>query len=305
MEKKVKKRIATRNNYVYSQDREEWVVETSFLYTKQVFDKHGNLLKDAGYNIFGDFETLNVYQYDEKGNLIEQHIHYDENEIAETHRMENREDGKPLREIVEYADGSVDTVTFSYDDNGYLLEEVEMDADGVVESHEIYEFIKGKMIHEVTFGPEETKMTENFHTYDEKGNLLESKLWNSENGDQGRVVHEYDEKDQRTETLHYNAAGQLIERSIYTYDDKGNVVELEEEDTTGLRRTKFELDGKNNILLQEEHNEAGDLNLRIERSYDEEGQLAETAVFIDRHNEMPEVYYTVVYETEYFQEVIS
>jgi YD repeat-containing protein len=300
MDKKISKRTATKDNYVYSQEQEQWIVETSFLYGLLEYDTRGNVIKEASYNIFGDFDTLNIYKYDEKGFLIEQYIHYDEDEVAETHRMENREDGKPLREFVEYQDGSLDTVTFTYDADGNLLEEVEMDADGIIESHDIYEYSDGKMVHETIYGPDETRMTENTHTYDENGNLVESKLWNSEAGDQGRVVHEYDEKGQRTETLRYNASGQLIARTIFILDEKGNVVELEEEDTTGLRRTKIGMDENGNMILQEETNEAGELNVRIERMYNEDGEQIESSVFIDRHDQTPEVYYTIKYEFEYY-----
>jgi hypothetical protein len=301
MEKKIRTRTSERSNYVYSQEKDEWVVETTFRNSLQEFDERGNLIKEASYNVMGDLEVLNYYRYDDKGYLIEQIIHFDEDEIAETHRMENREDGKPLKEIVEYADGSVDTVTFNYDSDGNLLEEVEKDSDGIVESHEVYKFQNKKLIHEITFGPENTKMTENFHTYDEKGNLLESSMWNAEDGTLSKVVNEYDDKGQRVETRHYNNAEQLIARSIFTYDEKGNIVELEEEDGTGLRNTKIENDDKGNMTLQEEFSETGELNLRIERTYDEQGQLAESAVYIDRHNQMPEVYYTVTYQTGYYE----
>jgi hypothetical protein len=300
MGKKIRKRSSERSNFVYSQEEDQWVVDTTFLNSLQEYDENGNLLKEANYNAVGDFDTLNYFKYDEKGFLVEELVHIDENEVAETHRVENREDGKPVCETIEYQDGSIDTVTFSYDENGNLVAEKQVDSDGLVESHEVYEYQDGMIVHEAVYGPEETILSENKHTYNEKGKLTETISWNSEEDQEIKVINNYGENDQLIETLRYLASGLLIARSNFTYNEKGVMTDLEEEDQNGIRRTKMETDEKGNMTLQEEYNEEGDLNLRIERSYNEEGEPLESTIYMDRHGNGADVYYTVKYEYEYF-----
>lgn len=300
MDKKVCKRTTTRYNYVYSQEQEQWVVSNQFISDEQEFDVLGNLIVDRSFVADGEISEMNKYRYNEKNLLVEELIYFDANELAETHCYEYGDDNKLSKELVIYQDGTEDIITYKFNSDGMLLQKTQQDSDGEIEHREVYEYSGELLLKQEVYGLGGNMISKTNNTFDEKGNLIESVIWNQEDGNEGRVVHEYDEKGNRECSERYNAAGQIEARTSFTFDEKGNVTKLEEEDTTGSRHTKFENDEKGNAVFQEEYNDKEELNHRIERTYNEDGELIETIIYIDRHDQGPDQYYAVKHEFEYY-----
>jgi YD repeat-containing protein len=114
------------------------------------------------------------------------------------------------------------------------------------------------------------------------------------------MEYEYNETGIRTEACTYNSEDKLIARTVYTVDEKERLIELFEEDQFHKTTTTFAYDDKDNMIEQLETNKAGELNSRIIRKFDENNNLLEVAVTIDRHGVGYNQNYVVHYEYEYF-----
>ena len=102
--------------------------------------------------------------------------------------------------------------------------------------------------------------------------------------------------------LQYNTKNQLIEKATYTEDETEHVVEIPQEDAGGIKHTRSTYDEKGNTILQEELNDNEELNHRIERSYNEHGDMAESTIYIDNHGNSANQFYTIRYDYEYVTE---
>ena len=59
-------------------------------------------------------------------------------------------------------------------------------------------------------------------------------------------------------------------------------------------------DGNNNVIVQEELNANGDINHRVERKYDDENNMIESKVAINRHGQGRNEDYTIEIKYEFF-----
>ncbi len=301
MARKIKTRTTTRYNYAYSQETEAWIVANSHITSMQAFDEAGNMTAEKTFTREGEASEHNEYVYNDKAQLIEELLYFEGNELAERHIFEYREDGKMAKETITYQDSYSDYVTYLYDDLGNLIERRQQDEDGEVESLEQYEYEGELLKKETVYGSEQEFISEAIHTYDDKKNLIETKSRGKEDHEDVRMVYEYDEKGNRDCAERYNKEGQIMARTTFTFDDKGNVIELFEEDTTTSKTTKMQYDDHDNVLLHEEFNDQEELNHRIERVWDEDGELVESMVYVDRHDQGPDQYYCVKQEFEYYE----
>jgi antitoxin component YwqK of YwqJK toxin-antitoxin module len=299
MEKKIRKKTTTRHNFVYSEEDKNWVEGNHYVTATQEFDINGNLTSQRSFNRDGEPGENNEYSYDEKGRVKEELIYYEDNELAETHRYVYADDGKVLEEQIEYQGGAKDTVTYSYNSSGKLLERKQIDEEGEIESLDKYEYDGELITQESIYNGDNELITDAKHTYDAKGNIVETIALSKERGEKIRTVYEYDEQGRRDCIEHYNGNGQVFARTTYTFDESGNMTEMLEEDTVATKTTKFENDAEGRVTLQEEFNEKEELNHRIERTYDENGELIESVVYVDRHDQGPDQYYATRVSIEY------
>jgi YD repeat-containing protein len=300
MDKKVSKRTTTRHNFVYHEDEKNWVEGQYYITNIQELDANGNLLSERSYNRDGESGEHNEYHYNEQGKVVEELIYFDDDELAETHRYEYGENGKVKTESIAYQDGSADSVHYTYDAAGNLLERKQVDEDGEIESLEVYQYNGELLLQESIYNGDKELISDARHSYDEKNNVVETIAWTLERDEQLRTVYEYDEKGNRDCIEYYNGAGQIVARNSYTFDEQGYLTEMIEEDTMSTKTTKFQNDAEGRVLLQEEFNEKEELNHRIERTFNEDGELIESLVYVDRHDQGPDQYYAVRVELEYF-----
>jgi len=266
----------------------------------QELDKLGNTLKDIKYDDFEDVEEIIENIYNEKGKLIEEKIFINEKELAERRTYEIDESGKIINEFTHYLDESIDTVVYEYDEDGNIIKKVLSDSEGVVESKEIFKYKNGKEISYFFYNEDDDLTIERNSGYDDSGNLLRIVYSNLEDDEKYRVENKYDNENKLTEAFKFNRNGDLVEKYLYKHDDNGRVMEIVSENQNQNNLTKFKYDEKGNAIEQKEMSIDETLNHFIEREFDESGNVLKITVFINGHNNMPDMNYTLEYEYEFY-----
>ncbi|HNW89913.1 MAG TPA: hypothetical protein PKN48_09640 [Bacteroidales bacterium] len=305
MEKKIQNTKNYRINYAMENplnpDETDWYEKDSFLSSLTEYDQNGNTLKTLSYNHAGEIIEHYVYKYDEKNNLIEEINFFDENEIAEHRFFQYNESGKPVEEKIVYLEGGENFIKFFYDEKGNLTKRVQSDVDGEIEETEILEFMDGKLLRAVLTDGENNEMSRREYTYNDDGKMISYTFTSADPDSNFRTEYFYDENGSREKTLRYNSNNQLIEKNLFTTDENDNVTELYEEDPRSAKTTKFTFDENNNIVKQEEFNTNDELLSSIERTFDEEGRLTESLVFLQDPTQNIRQMYASKYEYEFFE----
>ena len=263
-------------------------------------DKLGNTVKDVKYDDFEDVEEIIENVYDDKGNLIEEKIFLNEEELAERKTYKIDETGKIAREFTHYLDESVDTVSYEYDADGNLIKKVLIDSEGVVESKEIFNYKDMKEISYIFYNEDDKLITERINGYDNSGNLLRTIYFNSEEDEKYRIENTYDDDNRLVKTLKFDENDDLIEKYSYKHNDKGRVIEVITENQNENNISTFKYDDNGNAIEQKEMNIDETLNHFIEREFDKNGNILKITVFINGRNTMPEINYILEYEYEFY-----
>jgi len=269
-------------------------------YSFSEFDKAGHVICEIIYQNDGTVEHKSEYRYNEKGLLIEETLINNEGSADEKKKYEYNEKGLLSKEFLIYVDESFDTTVFNYDDDGNLLEKATFTHEGNLESKKKISYKNGKICHEACFDDENNILSEVTITYNEKGNEVEIIRFDSAEKKSIRTEILYNEEGKRKEMLTYNSSEQLIARNQYEEDEKGQITMITEEDQYKYNITTLSYDAHGNNTEQFETNKAGELNSRITRIFDENNNLIEIAVMIDRHGMGYNQNYILRYFYEYY-----
>lgn len=275
--------------------------EREFLMEKKVNDEKGNVITEILYYPNGSIIQQLEYLYDDKGNLIEETLEEEGSEIAERKSHNYLENGQKHKTYVHYIDGTYDTIEYIYDDKSRLISKVTTDSDGEIDGRKEYKYQNNKLVKETEYDYEDNISDEITYDYDENGNLKEMIHYDGVEKETIKTLHEYDEKGHRIETLIYNTKGKLVEKHGFLYDEKGRVVEATEETPYENNNTTMQYDDKGNIIEQKEVNEDGEINHFVERKFDENNNLLQSSVKIDRHGQGMNQDYTIRNEIIYFE----
>jgi uncharacterized lipoprotein NlpE involved in copper resistance len=141
--------------------------------TYTAFDKEGNTIEKIEYNKDGSIKKRETAVYDSKGNLIE-----------ET-KFESKSDK-------ESKDNSTKKVTYKYNASNDKIEEVFMDADGIITKKIVYTYNRnGDKTVELTMDASSKVLKKSIYTYDAKGLKFERKNYNGENVLESIKKYEY------------------------------------------------------------------------------------------------------------------
>jgi|SRR5690554_1154702 len=211
------------------------------------YDKKGNLIKENKYNSNEKLESKKIYKYDDKLNLIELNKYNSERilESKEIYRYDYKEN---MVESNEYnSDGTLESKgIYEYNDKENLTEGKLYYSNGKL----YYEFIqkrsdKGNMVEKNYWYSFDGASEINYILkYDEKCNLIESKMYHNKELEHTRVC-KYDENNNQIEENRYDSFGKLIEvqKYKYKYDDKGNWMEkIEYENDIPKKITEREIE---------------------------------------------------------------
>ena len=136
--------------------------------------------------------------------------------------------------------------------------------------------------------------------YDDQGRVLESETWSAEMGVSSRVQNDYDDKGELIGASSFTENGDLIFK--VEYEREGDlIVGVREQSPEKTVQTKIEYDEKGNPVLQEERDNNGELHSRIERRFDEYGNVIESEAIIDTHGQGRNQHYLLKYEYEFHE----
>ena len=235
-------------------------------------------IAETQYDSKGNIEQVVEYAYDGHGFLIREFLKESDGEVVEERSFEPDEQQRLKKEFRHYADGSFDVTEFFYDENGRVVKKILSDDEGEVERVEEFEYQDDKPLLEKAVDGEGNLLLEVGYLYDDKGLLEEVHAENPEEGGSYQKVHAYTPEGNRKSTLVYDPEGELVERYLFEVDEKGHPATVVEETKTKKNTIRMEYDAQGHVVLQEEHDLNGELVNRVERRYDQQGNLLESRV---------------------------
>lgn len=172
------------------------------------YDSKGHKIKvkkESHSKSFGNYFGQWLYQYDKKGNNIE------ETYYEPTNRLRSK-------------------ILSWYDNKGNKIETKSYDANDSINSHWLYEFDnKGQIVKATWYKGEKELFSRWDYVFNDKGLEVERhlELFDSKGAPYKRVHYEYDDHNNKTEEFFYNEADSLILRLShqYQYDSIGNWVQ--------------------------------------------------------------------------------
>lgn len=155
------------------------------------------------------------------------------------------------------------------------------------------------------FGEEditEQEYTEAEITYNEEGNILTEKHFNSDGDLESAVENEYDEQGRPVSSAQYDESGELCQQNVFTYSEEGKLLKkscfygegspeyatvyvYEEgllvredsynEDEFDFTEKSYEYDENGHVAVTVEYDEEGKVMYRTVDEYDDNGRLAQ------------------------------
>ena len=264
------------------------------------YDEKGQLIKENTYFSDGKIEHQSEYKYNDNGKMVEEFLINEENEIDERKAYEYNEKGVLVKELLIYLDDSFDTIEYLYNDDGKIIEKNTFDSEMNPEESKKMTYENKLLSSENTYDAEGKMLKEIKLQYDEKGNLTQRTSLDTIEEKFLKTIYLYNEKNIVTDVLTYNSDDQLIGRSEQEANDNEQIVKIIEEDQHNYNHIEMIYDAQNNIVEQTETNKAGELNSKLYRKFDEENNLIEVAVTIDKHGYGLNQNYLLEYHYEYF-----
>lgn len=268
------------------------------LLQEEIFDEKGHLQVEKKYDYNGDNAARVLYSFDERGLKISEESYDADENLEERLTFEYNDEGRVVKGLIHYVDGSFDTIVYEYNVNNELVSKKWMNDDGETERVEEFEYKDGRLIANV-LTEEGEEVRNNTFKYNEKGDLIEAGI-SDENGDY-RETYEYDEQGNLVKTLKYDEGDKLVEKVVYGYDEYNNRVSINSEDQVTKRSVESVYhENVLNSSIEIEYNNLGQLTRRIERQMNEHGHLTEMRAFQTEGNRGAPSKYMVIYEQEYY-----
>ena len=252
-------------------------------------------------------EQETVYEYDQQGFLIRETLKEGDGTVMEEKSFEPDEKQRIAREFLHYADGSKDTITYRYDDQGHLVEKKSEDEDGDVEQVKVFEYHNGLLTRKAVYdeelnpdGGSEEPAEEVLFIYDDGGRILEEETRNNIDGFYRHKVHVYNDNWHRIAVKVYDDEENLIERVLMDPDEEGRPVRMVEENRKKKNTLNLRYNNKGNIVHQEEYDLKGNLLNTVSRAYDEKGRLLSSEVDIRMPPQGPPRRYVVEHRYSFY-----
>ena len=273
-----------------------------YLYNETEYAPNGAVLSQTVWSTGGMLVEKMGFEYDQAGQLAKQLYYTEPDEPSEAVSFERDEKGLVVKDVRKYLDGSTDTTTYSYDDQGQLKDKITRDDEGIIDLAEEFTW-KGKQLlkHETRDGEGNIISLEEFK-YDDKGNVTEHIQTDEETGENRRTVTTYNENNQKTKEEVFNEEGDLVEEYIYVLDESGRVVASEYDSAQKWSATEYHFDERGNNLGHVETDEEGNQLLSVEHTYDEQNNRVETIVFSNGGTLATNQHYKLLFEYEWYDE---
>lgn len=268
--------------------------ETRFQYSEKHFDENKNLIMSKITDPNGVLTEKYIMKYNEKGQPVEREYYVEDDNWSEKSKSEYDENGRLIKEIITYMDGSESVTTFKYENDKIVsVITVDTDDDEVIESTQRQFNAEGKLLKEEKFEYGELVSVEE-NTYDNNGNLTHRKI--------------YDAKDEKyTEEIFVTDGDKVLsytktfpdgrtEEYKNIFDESGKVIRV---DHSGEYKSHSEIKYTPDGLIEEEIEvlENKTVLYHIKRKY-EDGRLIEASHFYNRLGQAPNVEYVLDYVYE-------
>lgn len=242
--------VATQRPYEGSPftDRSTWTAWGGLQRTEQrrgtAID--GELLKVTLYRYNRERQLVEAWEEDPEGTRSSvRRYTYDESAEQVTERQDHDNDGEDDRIVettfdalgrktrrVRRSGESVSTETWTYNDDGHLVEESWFSAGLQIQFRTEYDVASdGRRLASRSFRDEELSDTVTY-TWDEDL-LREEQHWSAEHGET-RTTHDYDEEGIRTGTTELGPQDEVTRTWAYEADERGNVTRTERFDADGV-----------------------------------------------------------------------
>lgn len=195
--------------------------EKSFCY-ESIYDEKNRKIESLGVDAAGNVKEKALYQYDEKGNLLEHRI-FSGDILKGIGKYEYDSDGNTTAAYFYDASGEIESKEdFQYDEKGFLTEKRILDAENRVENCFIYKRDKkGAALEMNFFGKEMAPRGKYTFQYDKKGNLIEEHFYHPDGALMNKTIfrYRYDKQDNWIEktVLKEKTATFILERTIEYY----------------------------------------------------------------------------------------
>ena len=271
-----------------------------YLSSHTEYDENGRVILQSSFSPDGLITEKVVLEYDDAGHVVHETYFVDEGEPSEEKSYEYDENGRVVKQLKHYIDGSTDTTSYLYNNDGLLTEKVTINDEDEVETRETFAYSGNKVIkHEMVDHEEDILLCEEF-LYDAKGNIVEHIKDDEESGEYFKLVTKYNEDGRKLAEMLYNENDTLIETTWFEEDSHGRIVQTVEENSRSRKVKHFRFDDSGNNLGYEETNGNGDKMVVVEHLYDPENNTVSSMVFVNGGGRSMSQHYELKYEYEWY-----
>lgn len=298
--KKIKSAILKKYDYVLPDINSEELELKGGLYSKTTYDENGRTLSEIKFDAAGRAEEHYEYEYNEAGARTAERSFDEDGTLVDHMEYHLDPSNRILFGYKHYADGSQDTITYRYDPDGKLVEkEVRTDEDEL-EQLDRFGYSGDKQVLHEAFDEDHNVIFKKETVFDGQGHAMEERTWTADSDEVIRQVNEYDEQGELQSTVSLDENDNALFRITYVRDEDQHIVEVNENSPGRTVQTLIEYDEKGNAVLQVEKGAGGEVNSRIERTFDEHGNVLQSEALIDRHGLGMNQHYILKYEYEMY-----
>ncbi len=278
------------------------------------FGSKGEIKEHITFDENGDLESIITYTADEKGRLSE-YCNYNAKSTISSSIISRDSSGNEIRQtnnktlsfdirytytyddrnnLLEYIKFSGDSLkykyTYAYDNKGNKLEENLYKSDGTLSKSRTWKYDeKGKLIE--TFIDDRALENKKpwfyyqakkvVYTYDERGNEVEHKNYDSYGVFSGSVSNKYDSKNNIIEAIKFDKYDKFDSKETFAYDKKGKLIEKCKYNKKGFEYSSvYAYDKKGNEIEYCTFDRDSILNNKITKVYDKKGNIIETCEYV-------------------------
>ncbi|TXI84098.1 MAG: hypothetical protein E6Q38_02435 [Crocinitomicaceae bacterium] len=173
-----------------------------------------------------------------------------------------------------------ESIQVFFNENGYITEETnDYDVDDSIDSRSIYSYdSSNKLVSIKTYHDDTTFVSVSTFLYDSIGNRIQENIENvqeSEKGHNANYYYRFDEKGNCIEMRGYNSKGILFTTYSYRYDSLGHQLEENWLEANGdlICQTFYTYDSKGNKIEEQRKYSSSDSIYTTNYSYNKEGTL--------------------------------
>jgi len=169
-----------------------------------------------------------IYNYDDKGNLIEENSYYPDDSLKASYKYTNKYDNNDnlIEQNTYLSNGSLSwREIYTYDKNGKLIENNKYQSNGSFDNKDTFKYDNNGYLIEITrYLPDSSLYYKDRYIYDEKGNPIERNYDRPSDGKfttsfKDTYQYDYDEKNNWIKKVHFKdkIPKHIIEREIKYY----------------------------------------------------------------------------------------